>query len=44
MITLVKQNLVLYDVSAKGTESDTHWHRLFSHDQARRAAISDQRA
>jgi len=33
MITLIKQNLVLYDVAKKGTESDTHWHRLLSTDQ-----------
>ncbi|KAL3914541.1 MAG: hypothetical protein SGPRY_007585, partial [Prymnesium sp.] len=32
-ITLVKQNLVLYDAKAKGADADTHWHRLFTRDQ-----------
>ena len=31
-IVCVKENLCLYDGS-KGTESDTHWHRLMSADQ-----------
>ncbi len=32
-LSLVKANLVIYDAQAKGTEADTHWHRLFTHDQ-----------
>lgn len=32
-ITLVKQNLLLYDKNAKGAAADTHWHRLFTSDQ-----------
>ena len=24
---------MIYDAQARGTEADTHWHRLFTHDQ-----------
>eukprot|EP00316_Scyphosphaera_apsteinii_P023190 CAMPEP_0119307948 /NCGR_PEP_ID=MMETSP1333-20130426/8301_1 /TAXON_ID=418940 /ORGANISM="Scyphosphaera apsteinii, Strain RCC1455" /LENGTH=617 /DNA_ID=CAMNT_0007311607 /DNA_START=200 /DNA_END=2053 /DNA_ORIENTATION=- len=32
-LTLVKQNLMIYDVNAKGAKADTHWHRLLTSDQ-----------
>jgi len=32
-IVMVKQNLLLYDVNAKGAAADTHWHRLLTTDQ-----------
>jgi len=32
MITCVKENLLLWN-GARGKEADSHWHRLFKHDQ-----------
>jgi hypothetical protein len=32
-LTLSKANLQLYDAKKKGTDSDTHWHRLLTDDQ-----------